>query len=199
VAAAGFLLAVLGVYFAFFWSKGQTLAMKTWRIAIVDRHGRPADARPRPAALCLCWIWVLPPLAALASRTFTLPQLGVIFGWVVFWALLSRLHPQRQFWHDAFAGTRLVDAPPSAAAAGLGDNRAMTRREALPRGQSAETAHRPQPGLARRRLFAGRPARRLGRAAFRQEACPPSCCCRWRSGSGAAGSRWRCWPARCCW
>jgi hypothetical protein len=24
--------------------------------------------------------------------------------------LLSRLHPQRQFWHDAWAGTRLVDA-----------------------------------------------------------------------------------------
>jgi hypothetical protein len=27
------------------------------------------------------------------------------------WALLSRFHPQRQFWHDAWAGTRLVDAP----------------------------------------------------------------------------------------
>jgi hypothetical protein len=37
----------------------------------------------------------------------------VVFGWVAVWALLSRLHPQRQFWHDALAGTRLVSAGPS--------------------------------------------------------------------------------------
>jgi hypothetical protein len=32
------------------------------------------------------------------------------FVWVLIWALLSRFHPQRQFWHDAWAGTRLVSA-----------------------------------------------------------------------------------------
>jgi hypothetical protein len=26
--------------------------------------------------------------------------------------LLSRFHPQRQFWHDALAGTRLVPSMP---------------------------------------------------------------------------------------
>jgi hypothetical protein len=36
----------------------------------------------------------------------------LVFAWVVLWALLSRLHPQRQFWHDALAGTRLVPSPP---------------------------------------------------------------------------------------
>ncbi|MDB5857919.1 MAG: domain containing protein [Ramlibacter sp.] len=108
----GFLLAVLGVYFAFFWSRGQTLAMKTWRIAIVDRHGRRLTQGRAVLRFAYCAIWVLPPLAALASRKFTLSELGVIFlGWVVFWALLSRFHPQRQFWHDELAGTRLVDAP----------------------------------------------------------------------------------------
>ena len=107
-----FLVAVLGVYFAFFWSKGQTLAMKTWRIAIVDRHGQRLTQGRAVLRFAYCAIWVLPPLAALASRKFTLPQLGVIFlGWVAFWALLSRFHPQRQFWHDVLAGTRLVDAP----------------------------------------------------------------------------------------
>lgn len=35
------LFVVLGMYFAFFWSKGQTLAMKTWRIQVVDNNGRP--------------------------------------------------------------------------------------------------------------------------------------------------------------
>jgi hypothetical protein len=29
-------------------------------------------------------------------------------GWVAVWALLSRIHPQRQFLHDVLAGTRLI-------------------------------------------------------------------------------------------
>lgn len=107
-----FLAVVFGLYFAVFWTRGQTLPMKTWRIAMVDRHGRPLTQGRALLRYVFCAIWVLPPLAALASRRFTLPELGVIFaGWVVFWALLSRLHPQRQFWHDAWAGTRLVEAP----------------------------------------------------------------------------------------
>jgi hypothetical protein len=28
---------------------------------------------------------------------------------VVLWALSSRAHAQRQFWHDAWAGTQLID------------------------------------------------------------------------------------------
>ena len=31
---------------------------------------------------------------------------------VIAYALLALLHPQRQFWHDALCGTRLVDARP---------------------------------------------------------------------------------------
>ena len=106
----GFLVVVFGLYFSYCWSKGQTLAMKTWRIAVRDRQGRPLSQGRALLRYAFCSIWVLPPLAALASRKFTLPELGVIFfGWIAFWALLSRLHPQRQFWHDAWAGTRLVD------------------------------------------------------------------------------------------
>ncbi|MDB5900374.1 MAG: hypothetical protein JWP41_3976 [Ramlibacter sp.] len=107
-----FLVLVFAVYFSFFWSRGQTLAMKTWRIRVVDRYGRPLRQGRALLRYVFCSIWVLPPLVALASRRFTLWQLGVIFlGWIAFWALLSRLHPQRQFWHDALAGTRLVEAP----------------------------------------------------------------------------------------
>jgi uncharacterized RDD family membrane protein YckC len=110
-----FLVVVLGVYFAFFWSRGQTLAMKTWRIAIVDRHGRPLTQGRAVLRFAYSAIWVLPPLAALASHKFTLPELGVLFlAWVLLWALLSHFHPQRQFWHDELAGTRLVDAQPAA-------------------------------------------------------------------------------------
>ena len=106
-----FLAIVFAIYFSFFWSRGQTLPMKTWRIGIRDRHGRPLTQGRALLRYAFCAIWVLPPLAAVASRRFTLWELAVIFfGWVAFWALLSRLHPQRQFWHDIWAGTRLVDA-----------------------------------------------------------------------------------------
>ena len=36
-----FLVVVFGVYFVWFWTRGQTLAMKTWDIRVVDRQGRP--------------------------------------------------------------------------------------------------------------------------------------------------------------
>ena len=32
----------------------------------------------------------------------------LLLGWVLIYALLSRLHTQRQFVHDALAGTRLI-------------------------------------------------------------------------------------------
>ena len=34
-----FLFLVFGIYFVWFWSKGQTLAMKTWHIRVVDAAG----------------------------------------------------------------------------------------------------------------------------------------------------------------
>jgi hypothetical protein len=34
----------------------------------------------------------------------------IIIGWVCIWALLSRFHPQGQFWHDALAGTQLISS-----------------------------------------------------------------------------------------
>jgi uncharacterized BrkB/YihY/UPF0761 family membrane protein len=54
-------------------------------------------------------LWFLPPLAA--SWIFNIEVRYSLFlaaGWIIFWALLSRLHPRRQFLHDALAGTRLV-------------------------------------------------------------------------------------------
>jgi len=29
-------------------------------------------------------------------------------GWVAVWAALALFHPEKQFWHDAIAGTRLI-------------------------------------------------------------------------------------------
>jgi uncharacterized RDD family membrane protein YckC len=86
--------------------------MQTWRIRIVDRQGRPLTLARAWWRYLLCTVWVLPPIAFFAHRHLAdwKPVTAALFGWVAFWALLSLLHPQRQFWHDAWAGTRLVDA-----------------------------------------------------------------------------------------
>jgi uncharacterized RDD family membrane protein YckC len=106
-----FVFIVIGIYFAWFWSRGrQTLAMKTWHIGIVDALGRPISQQRAAWRYLCCWLWFFPPLLALSlvrpgGRTDAL----VVLGWIAVWALSSRLHPQRQFWHDVLAGTRLVD------------------------------------------------------------------------------------------
>ncbi|MDF1485225.1 RDD family protein [Ramlibacter sp. H39-3-26] len=110
-AQQGFLFVVFGIYFTWFWSRGQTLAMKTWHIRIVDRHGNPVGQARALCRYLLAWVWLLPPLAVMAPLH---PSMGetaaAMLGWVAVWALASRLHPSRQFWHDALAGTRLVTA-----------------------------------------------------------------------------------------
>ena len=108
-ALQAFLFVVFGIYFTWFWAKGQTLAMKTWNIRVVDKAGRPISQPRALLRYVLSWMWLLPPLALAAP--FSLPGAEVsvlVVGWVMVWAILSRFHPQRQFWHDAWAGTRLV-------------------------------------------------------------------------------------------
>jgi uncharacterized RDD family membrane protein YckC len=108
-----FLFMIFGIYFIWFWANGQTLAMKTWRIRVVDRAGQPLSQKRAMLRYACSWLWFLPPLAALAPlKLGWASSLLVLFAWVVLWALLSRLHPQRQFWHDELAGTRLVPSPP---------------------------------------------------------------------------------------
>ena len=66
-----FLFVVFGVYFAWFWAKGQTLAMKTWNIRVVDRAGPAPDPGARPAALRLQLV-VVPAAAGGFSRRSSL-------------------------------------------------------------------------------------------------------------------------------
>lgn len=114
-ALQGFVFVVAGIYFGWFWSKGQTLAMKTWHIRVVDRHGHPLTQARALLRYLLCWIWFLPPLALMAPWPLSAGEVSVLLvGWVLVWALLSRFQRERQFWHDVWAGTRLIDVQPRA-------------------------------------------------------------------------------------
>jgi uncharacterized RDD family membrane protein YckC len=109
-----------GIYFVWFWSaRGQTLAMQTWRLAVQRADGTQLTewrAAGRFAAACVAWFG--PPLAvasALSLRPW--PTLGLLVGWALVYAASSRFAPDRQFWHDRLAGTRLVDLRGSTAGA----------------------------------------------------------------------------------
>ncbi|MES2191608.1 MAG: RDD family protein [Pseudomonadota bacterium] len=108
-ALQAFVFVVFGIYFVWFWSKGQTLAMKTWNIRVVDVNGAPLTQKRALLRYVLSWLWFLPPLGI--SWILGLPGLeGAVLtvGWVAIWAVLARFQREKQFWHDAWAGTRLV-------------------------------------------------------------------------------------------
>jgi uncharacterized RDD family membrane protein YckC len=80
-----FILVVLAAYFLWCWLRGgQTLAMRAWKIRLIDVTPGKAIARFLIAAALL-------PLS-------------------IAWALFDR---DRQFLHDRLAGTRLIDARPT--------------------------------------------------------------------------------------
>lgn len=109
-----FLFAVLAAYFVWFWTHGgQTVAMKTWRLRVETVDGRPLTPLRALARYLLAWMWFLPSLLAVQLA-------GLTGGWAIgvtllagmaAYAVTSRLHPDRQFLHDALCRTRLVDAP----------------------------------------------------------------------------------------
>jgi len=105
------LFIVLGLYFGWFWSHGgQTLAMKAWRIRLVRVDGSPVSNGRAIARYLAGWLWFAP--ALLALQWVDAAGGGTIFAFlcvgVIAYAALTSLHADRQFWHDAVCGTRLV-------------------------------------------------------------------------------------------
>ena len=86
-----YLLGILFAYFSAFWLRsGQTLAMKTWRVRLVQVNGDTLTFKQ-------------------AVLRFFLALLGLLLAGAGFWwALVDR---DRQFLHDRIAGTRLVRVP----------------------------------------------------------------------------------------
>lgn len=109
-AQQGFLFVILGIYFTWFWAKGQTLAMKTWHIRVVGIDGQAVSQHRALARYLASWLWFMPSLLLcwLMDWSTGIVVSVVVVVWVLVWAFLSKLHPQQQYWHDVFAGTRLI-------------------------------------------------------------------------------------------
>lgn len=105
----------LGVYFVGFWSRGgQTLAMQTWQIRLTTSDGQRVSLTRAACRYLLSWLWFVPALAivSLSGLKGAGPTFGALLAGVGAYAALTALRPDRQYWHDAACGTRLVMAPP---------------------------------------------------------------------------------------
>lgn len=83
----GYLLAVCAVFYAGFWSRGETLGLRAWKLCIEGPDGRPPG-------------WGRALLRFVAAILSWLPA-GLGFLWV----LVDR---DRLAWHDRLSDTRLV-------------------------------------------------------------------------------------------
>lgn len=87
-----YLLAVSAAFFGIFWTRGETLGMRAWKLRIVGPEGAPPGWRR-----CLL---------RFAVALFSWAALGLGFLWV----LVDR---ERLAWHDRASGTRLLRREPS--------------------------------------------------------------------------------------
>ncbi|MBP7954072.1 MAG: RDD family protein [Pseudomonadota bacterium] len=84
-----YLLIIMGLYFIWFWTHGgQTLAMQTWKLRLVDANGGGSITKKQAITRYL--------LALLVYPFFCI---GII------WIFFDR---DRQFLHDRIAGTRII-------------------------------------------------------------------------------------------
>ncbi|MDP3785569.1 MAG: RDD family protein [Undibacterium sp.] len=106
---------ICGLYFIYFWRRsGQTLAMQTWRIKLVNSDGGQVPVSKAVLRYCLAWMWFFPGIVI--SSQINLPNgqkfLPIIIGFVA-WAATVYFNKDRQFLHDLIAKTRLVQLAPA--------------------------------------------------------------------------------------
>jgi len=106
----GVLFCAIGAYFVYCWVRtGQTLAMKSWRLYIVDRDGKPPSPLRAVLRYLLAWSLFLPGLLVIAlTGTDLLWTLLALAGSVLLMLLPARLGPHRQLLHDRLLGTRVI-------------------------------------------------------------------------------------------
>jgi uncharacterized RDD family membrane protein YckC len=113
-----YLYTVLGIYFVWYWTKsGQTLAMQTWRIRMIDQHGFPLNRGQATRRYVYGSFWVIPCIGL--QWAFHLEKWQIIemlfavalFLWPLSIFLERKDSAHRQALPDRLAGTRLVELP----------------------------------------------------------------------------------------
>lgn len=106
-------LIVMGGYFAYCWSRsGQTLAMKSWGLRVVDRDGGCLSFRRALLRYVLAWTLLLPGLVAVGlTQTHAATDAIMFFTGFLLMLGYARLDPQRQLLHDRLLGTRVISVP----------------------------------------------------------------------------------------
>ena len=113
-----YLYSVLGVYFVWYWTKsGQTLAMQTWRIRIIDLNGFNLTRRQAIWRYVYGSLWLFP--CVILQWSFHLEKWQIIemlfavalFIWPLSIFLDRRNRSIRQSLPDRLANTRLVELP----------------------------------------------------------------------------------------
>lgn len=86
----GYLFLAIGLYFVWCWrQRGQTLAMKTWKLRLVGSGGARITLRQAMLRYACAWPSLL------------LGGVGILYAYA---------DPERRFLHDRLAGTRIVIA-----------------------------------------------------------------------------------------
>lgn len=104
------LFIAIGAYFVYCWVRvGQTLAMKSWRLRLVDRDGRLLSLPRAVLRYVLAWSLFAPGLLVIA-----LTGIGGMWSLLLLAASLlvmlaaARLDPRRQLLHDRLIGSRVI-------------------------------------------------------------------------------------------
>ena len=113
----GWLALLIGSYFCAFWHRGQTVAMRAWRLRLVDPFDRAPSLGACLIRLAVASVMIMPAVVgALWLREHPLS----IAGWAALlpaiigfgWSAIDRDH---RALHDRLAGTHLILTPVSAA------------------------------------------------------------------------------------
>jgi uncharacterized RDD family membrane protein YckC len=104
------LFLAIGGYFVWCWSRsGQTLALKTWNLKVVDASGAPPPVGRAIARYVLAWHLWLPGLVWVSLfHSNALADLGALAAGFALLLLPALLDPQRRLLHDRWSGTRIV-------------------------------------------------------------------------------------------
>jgi uncharacterized RDD family membrane protein YckC len=106
----------IGCYLMYFWlNGGQTLAMKTWKIRLVNLQGQSISKFQALIRYFLIWMWFIP--ALIIIELFELKHWNMIIALslgMLVWTLSIYTNKDNQYLHDIITKTRLVndETPP---------------------------------------------------------------------------------------